>query len=201
MSETMSSPISDWVQLYQRNLSGQAQTKPAATDTTTTRSTSASSGLIPEAGRVSKPVRKRSRASRRTPTTLLNTDTANFRAMVQQFTGGPASTPFASGSHYPSRANVNFGLGTSQQIVNPNAVMVPRAGEGINFVQLQQFQEQQYMVSMNNSTTSHCSQLGFLQSSRGGVLGVTGGMEGTHVSSSVRSSSFNNPINRDNYML
>ncbi|KAG6591811.1 VQ motif-containing protein 22-like [Cucurbita pepo subsp. pepo] len=42
--------------------------------------------------RVAKPVRKRSRASRRTPTTLLNTDAANFRAMVQQFTGGPSHT-------------------------------------------------------------------------------------------------------------
>ncbi|KAL9245931.1 hypothetical protein vseg_019526 [Gypsophila vaccaria] len=43
------------------------------------------------AGRVGKPARRRTRASRRTPTTLLNTDTTNFRAMVQQFTGGPGS--------------------------------------------------------------------------------------------------------------
>lgn len=46
-------------------------------------------------GHRARPIRRRSRASRRTPTTLLNTDTTNFRAMVQQFTGGPAaaSTP------------------------------------------------------------------------------------------------------------
>lgn len=50
-----------------------------------------SSGLNPDGTRVTKPVRKRSRASRRTPTTLLNTDAANFRAMVQQFTGGPSN--------------------------------------------------------------------------------------------------------------
>ncbi|GAB4848680.1 hypothetical protein Ancab_003392 [Ancistrocladus abbreviatus] len=34
--------------------------------------------------------KKRSRASRRAPTTVLTTDTTNFRAMVQEFTGIPA---------------------------------------------------------------------------------------------------------------
>ncbi|RRT77642.1 hypothetical protein B296_00020908 [Ensete ventricosum] len=38
--------------------------------------------------------KKRSRASRRAPTTVLTTDTSNFRAMVQEFTGIP-SPPFA----------------------------------------------------------------------------------------------------------
>ncbi|PWA60778.1 VQ-like protein [Artemisia annua] len=40
--------------------------------------------------RVTRPsnTRRRSRASRKTPTTLLSTDTTNFRAMVQRFTGG-----------------------------------------------------------------------------------------------------------------
>ncbi|KAE8700093.1 Succinate dehydrogenase 2-3 [Hibiscus syriacus] len=39
--------------------------------------------------------KKRSRASRRAPTTVLTTDTTNFRAMVQEFTGIPAP-PFPS---------------------------------------------------------------------------------------------------------
>ncbi|KAE8696240.1 Succinate dehydrogenase 2-3 [Hibiscus syriacus] len=39
--------------------------------------------------------KKRSRASRRAPTTVLTTDTTNFRAMVQEFTGFPAP-PFPS---------------------------------------------------------------------------------------------------------
>ncbi|KAK8519273.1 hypothetical protein V6N13_133200 [Hibiscus sabdariffa] len=39
--------------------------------------------------------KKRSRASRRAPTTVLTTDTNNFRAMVQEFTGIPAP-PFTS---------------------------------------------------------------------------------------------------------
>ncbi|KAF1867326.1 hypothetical protein Lal_00049755 [Lupinus albus] len=42
--------------------------------------------------------KKRSRASRRAPTTVLTTDTTNFRAMVQEFTGIPAP-PFTS--HFP----------------------------------------------------------------------------------------------------
>ncbi|OEL36546.1 hypothetical protein BAE44_0002433 [Dichanthelium oligosanthes] len=42
-----------------------------------------------------KPPRKRPRASRRPPTTVFTTDTSNFRAMVQEFTGIPAPPPFA----------------------------------------------------------------------------------------------------------
>ncbi|KAK7247433.1 hypothetical protein RIF29_42316 [Crotalaria pallida] len=45
--------------------------------------------------------KKRSRASRRAPTTVLTTDTANFRAMVQEFTGIPAPPFTSSNSHFP----------------------------------------------------------------------------------------------------
>ncbi|XP_066370564.1 uncharacterized protein [Miscanthus floridulus] len=53
-----------------------------------------------EGPRIGKPAaaRRRSRASRRAPVTLLNTDTANFRAMVQQFTGIPAPPAGAFGA-------------------------------------------------------------------------------------------------------
>lgn len=44
--------------------------------------------------------KKRSRASRRAPTTVLTTDTSNFRAMVQEFTGIPAP-PFTQSSPFP----------------------------------------------------------------------------------------------------
>ncbi|PKA56068.1 hypothetical protein AXF42_Ash015553 [Apostasia shenzhenica] len=57
---------------------------------------------------VGKSGRKRTRASRRAPTTLLNTDTTNFRAMVQQFTGVPAGSyaaaPYISGG----QPTINF---------------------------------------------------------------------------------------------
>eukprot|EP00253_Pinus_taeda_P012277 PITA_12277 len=48
--------------------------------------------------RVSK---KRSRASKRTPTTVLNTDASNFRAMVQHFTGLPPTASVGSSSYIP----------------------------------------------------------------------------------------------------
>ncbi|PUZ40868.1 hypothetical protein GQ55_9G456800 [Panicum hallii var. hallii] len=49
---------------------------------------------LPPAPAPAKPAKKRPRASRRPPTTVLTTDTSNFRAMVQEFTGFPAP-PFA----------------------------------------------------------------------------------------------------------
>ncbi|KAK4430581.1 hypothetical protein Salat_1358800 [Sesamum alatum] len=49
--------------------------------------------------------KKRSRASRRAPTTVLTTDTTNFRAMVQEFTGIPAP-PFNSSSFPRSRLDL-----------------------------------------------------------------------------------------------
>jgi hypothetical protein len=42
--------------------------------------------------------RKRTRASRRAPTTVLTADTSNFRAMVQEFTGVPAPPFTAAGT-------------------------------------------------------------------------------------------------------
>ncbi|KAL2906842.1 VQ motif-containing protein 22 [Bienertia sinuspersici] len=69
--------------------------------------------LGPNPNRVSKPARKRTRASRRTPTTLLNTDTTNFRAMVQQFTGGPSSNfdiPGPSPQMYGNGLGGGYGL-------------------------------------------------------------------------------------------
>lgn len=120
--------------------------------------------MSPRSG-VSKPVRRRSRASRRTPTTLLNTDTANFRAMVQQFTGGP-SVPFASGSgqQISSPNTFRFGTGGQRRQVDPSEVLVPAAYR-LQY-QLQQPQQQQhlqyqqpslpsYMFSFNNSMASN----------------------------------------------
>ncbi|RLM79795.1 VQ motif-containing protein 22-like [Panicum miliaceum] len=65
-----------------------------------------------EGGRVAKPARRRSRASRRAPVTLLNTDTSNFRAMVQQFTGIPPG-PYgpAGGGGAGAGPVISFGSG------------------------------------------------------------------------------------------
>ncbi|OWM82208.1 uncharacterized protein LOC116208646 [Punica granatum] len=54
--------------------------------------------------------KKRTRASRRAPTTVMTTDTTNFRAMVQEFTGIPATSLVSSHLH---RAGIGL-LGPSK---------------------------------------------------------------------------------------
>ncbi|XP_057792798.1 VQ motif-containing protein 22 [Salvia miltiorrhiza] len=125
ISQTMSNP-SDWLfqQPYQNNdfshINQTLQTPPTTTTPTAAAFSAAaaarangssSSNLSPEQGRVAKPVRRRSRASRRTPTTLLNTDTANFRAMVQHFTGGPAAAASSSVSFAARQQQIVPGRG------------------------------------------------------------------------------------------
>jgi hypothetical protein len=64
--------------------------------------------------------KKRSRASRRAPTTVLTTDTTNFRAMVQEFTGIPAP-PFSS--PFP-RTRLDL-FGSSRSISSSSSHMDP----------------------------------------------------------------------------
>ncbi|XP_077210719.1 uncharacterized protein LOC143846185 [Tasmannia lanceolata] len=83
-------------------------TTTASNSTTTNNGNSIGTHLSLE-GRVGKSIRKRTRASRRAPTTLLSTDATNFRAMVQQFTGFPTA-PLSSGSQ-TSGSTVNYEFG------------------------------------------------------------------------------------------
>lgn len=62
--------------------------------------------------------RKRPRASRRAPTTVLTTDTANFRAMVQEFTGIPAP-PFNSSSFPRNRLDLFTTKSTAFEAAHP----------------------------------------------------------------------------------
>ncbi|XVE78482.1 hypothetical protein DITRI_Ditri13aG0149000 [Diplodiscus trichospermus] len=167
--------MSDWPQFYQQNRYNQETSnrsafgdhddhqgsEAAAVVSTTTITTSSSvavqlgsgpggssgGGHLSPEGRVGKPGRRRTRASRRTPTTLLNTDTTNFRAMVQQFTGGPSAL-FSAG------AQTSFGLSFegSQPYVNPGSMMAPPAGFHLQY-QLQQHQHryQPHMFSLNSN--------------------------------------------------
>lgn len=145
MIQTMSgSPNDHWLQFYQQDFPNQTLSADQYITNTTSATTVTTAVLPPETmnptsptssthmgpeGRVSKPTRRRSRASRRTPTTLLNTDTTNFRAMVQQFTGGPVA-PFASpslslASTTPSfSALAGFGLGPRASTSLNNQAMV-----------------------------------------------------------------------------
>ncbi|CAA7409003.1 unnamed protein product [Spirodela intermedia] len=97
-----SSSHPDWAapQIYQRDL-GSGIVPGGATHLTestviTTTTAMAQPASEPRTGRAA---RRRSRASRKAPTTILNTDASNFRAMVQQFTGVP-TRPLAP--DYPS---------------------------------------------------------------------------------------------------
>lgn len=70
--------------------------------------------------------KKRTRASRRAPTTVLTTDTSNFRQMVQEFTGIPNS-PFAtssSSSPYTRRSDFFAGGFTPVNPVRPSAMKI-----------------------------------------------------------------------------
>ncbi|CAI8590013.1 unnamed protein product [Vicia faba] len=75
--------------------------------------------LTPKGGSVSKPIRRRSRASKRTPTTLLNANTTNFRQLVQQFTGCPSTSLSSSSSSlgvHKGPITLNFQQGSKQNI-------------------------------------------------------------------------------------
>nr|XP_043639445.1 uncharacterized protein LOC122610531 [Erigeron canadensis] len=79
--------------------------------------------------------KKRTRASRRAPTTVLTTDTTNFRQMVQEFTGIPAA-PFATSSSTSSPFSLR------RDLLRPSAQKI----------QLHQNQPSSYLN--NNSTTT-----------------------------------------------
>ncbi|XP_011085652.1 VQ motif-containing protein 22 [Sesamum indicum] len=151
----MSNP-SDWMQLFSNNFTNINPIEiPQSTITTTDVVVATTTGaattsrndhdLTPNQGRVSKPVRKRSRASRRTPTTLFNTDTTNFRAMVQQFTGGPSSTSTA-------RPQLPVTLGTfrvTQHVASTAATMAPTTGRFQVQYPNQMQQQHMFMLSSN----------------------------------------------------
>ncbi|KAK9134294.1 hypothetical protein Syun_013624 [Stephania yunnanensis] len=86
-------------------------------------------GPNPATGSTRNP-KKRSRASRRAPTTVLTTDTSNFRAMVQEFTGIPAP-PFSSSAsplQFPHRTRLDlFGGGSSSSSTMPSYLLRPFA--------------------------------------------------------------------------
>ncbi|XP_042495848.1 VQ motif-containing protein 22-like [Macadamia integrifolia] len=185
ITDTMAGP-SDWLQFYRRNLAGEepppSPTSPELFDpvsdaaVVTSASTpgagnpsgsTSSVHLNPEGRRVAKPNRRRSRASRRAPTTLLNTDTTNFRAMVQQFTGVPSAPFNTAGPHHTGATNFNFVVEAGDQHHLNTATTIAAPGYHLQQQQQQpqqqfqqqqqqhQFQQQQmqYMFSRNNPTS------------------------------------------------
>ncbi|XP_010466483.1 PREDICTED: VQ motif-containing protein 22-like [Camelina sativa] len=139
----------EWSQFYNTNQTFFTTSSTVSTAVTTTTTggdtTSIDSRLSPETGRVTKPARRRSRASRRTPTTLLNTDTSNFRAMVQQYTGGPSAMAFGSGN-----TTSGFSLTSSSDPSAGSSQQVPWQYNFQSHAPLQQQPQRPYMFSLNN---------------------------------------------------
>ncbi|XP_020208809.1 homeobox protein B-H2 [Cajanus cajan] len=170
MTQTMSGP-NDWLQFYNQSL-----TPPIPNTTTTIATTTviaatnplsdmpnssptSSAHLSPE-GRVAKPTRRRSRASRRTPTTLLNTDTTNFRAMVQQFTGGPSAGFAGAPSTAPQALPNLMGFGFPTRPLTPTTLVMSSSPPPISYQHLQQqqhqhHQQQQHMFQQQNQNQQY----------------------------------------------
>lgn len=91
-------------------------------DTTTLSPTNSLSShdLSPKNCCIKKPIRRRSRASKKTPTTHLNADASNFRALVQQFTGCHTSNTFLGAHKGP--INLNFGLDENEDFDADNSI-------------------------------------------------------------------------------
>lgn len=122
MSDTMPSFSSGWVHQHYEQANINIHGVQPTSDTTNMVGSSdtiypISSSITPSSsGGVSKPIRRRSRASKKTPTTLLSASTANFRALVQQFTGCQPTTGGAiSFGSQKGPITLNFGLGSSVQ--------------------------------------------------------------------------------------
>ncbi|ONI11608.1 hypothetical protein PRUPE_4G116000 [Prunus persica] len=85
---------------------------------------------------VSKPIRRRSRVSKKTPITLLNANANNFRALVQQFTGcATSSSPISFGNQ---RGPINLSFGSNNNVTS--SVMAPFGNHNYSYQYQQQLQ-------------------------------------------------------------
>jgi hypothetical protein len=81
--------------------------------------------LAPKNNNTFKPTRKRSRASKKTPITLLNANTNNFRTLVQQFTGCPTTTAMSFSTH-KGPITLNFQQAQHQVTVPQQQKVIPK---------------------------------------------------------------------------
>lgn len=117
-----------------------------------------------------KPIRRRSRASRRTPTTLLNASTTNFRSLVQQFTGCHNTKASSFGSQ-KGPVNLSFGNQNDHQIIGTSSRIAPVGSEYIYNQQMnpvvqqhqgQHWQQQQQEMYDNSQINNNNMQSGGL---------------------------------------
>ncbi|KAK6254226.1 hypothetical protein QUC31_015946 [Theobroma cacao] len=168
MSSTTAATSNEWMQFYEQTADELSASSLAFSDATAVATSGSSeSNLSPSSlhsasdqltpmGSSSKPIRRRSRASKKTPTTLLNANTSNFRALVQQFTGCP-SAPLSQGSRR-GPINLNFAVGSERNQRGIATSIMSASGNDYNYYQQshqeqlrqQLYQEQQQAVSFDN---------------------------------------------------
>ncbi|PPD95895.1 hypothetical protein GOBAR_DD07086 [Gossypium barbadense] len=116
MNGTLCTSSSEWMQLYEQTIDACFGFSDATAVTVTTNNLTSNTSyaaavdhyLAPKAC-ISKSIRRRSRASKRTPVTLLNADAKNFRSLVQQFTGcSRRSTSISFAKNPRGPVNINF---------------------------------------------------------------------------------------------
>ncbi|GKV18007.1 hypothetical protein SLEP1_g28444 [Rubroshorea leprosula] len=152
----------EWKQFYEQGAFDGvgAASFPDATRVTASLMTS-DGNLSPGSSSPVNSKRRRSRASKRAPTTLLNADTSNFRALVHQFTGcpsrplsqrGPVNLNFAVGNEERIQTNVSSAstmpiFGTNYYFQHPNQPQPPQQQ------QHHMFQNQQNDVPYHGTNT------------------------------------------------
>ncbi|KAE8659431.1 Copper-exporting ATPase / responsive-to-antagonist 1 / copper-transporting ATPase (RAN1) isoform 1 [Hibiscus syriacus] len=134
-----------WMQFYEQTSADEVSAPyPVFSDATMVTTSS----VFSPKGSSSKPIRRRPRVSKRKPTTLLNANASNFRALVQQFTGCPATTLSANRR---GPINLNFALRKEHNLSGTATSIMPAAGNHYyyqqshqeNVSQQQQLQQQQ----------------------------------------------------------
>ncbi|BAT74173.1 hypothetical protein LR48_Vigan45s000200 [Vigna angularis] len=100
-----------------------------------------------------KAVRRRSRASKTTPVTLLKANTSNFRALVQQFTGCSTTTTMSLAIH-KGPITLNFQQGSKQEITKVTTPM-PHVSQPQQHLIIRE-QHSEYCLDHVKSSTELC---------------------------------------------
>ncbi|GLT49490.1 hypothetical protein SLA2020_230420 [Shorea laevis] len=152
----------EWMQFYEQGAFDGVGAASFPDATTVTASVMTSDGnLSPVSSSPVKSTRRRSRASKKAPTTLLNANASNFRALVHQFTGcptrplsrrGPVNLNFALRNEESTQTNVSSAsttpiFGTNYYFQHPNQPQPPQQQEH------HMFQNQQNDVLYHRTNT------------------------------------------------
>ncbi|KAM5587078.1 hypothetical protein ABKV19_005835 [Rosa sericea] len=145
----------EWEKYYQKNFTATPMNGGGIISSDSTGVTTSSSAVVTDqsfistspnnggqltpTGSVAKPIRRRSRVSKKTPITLLNANANNFRALVQQFTGCAASSTPISFGNQKGPINLSFGVNSAG---TSSVVMAPFGNPNYSYNQQQQQQLQ-----------------------------------------------------------